>query len=258
MRSAAVPERELEVLLADDALRRDLELVAEARRRESPVPTPGRTAGRRVSAVQSSGASAPSVSMTRSRSAGESSACAASSKAARKRSKSASRSVRPAAAAWPPNFRIRPGWQHGHPVERVAQVQAGDRAARAADLAVVAARERDGGPVKAVLDAPGHDADHALVPGGVEQAQRVAVPEILRFDRRERSFLHAGLDLAPLAVQAVEFGWRWPARAPGVVGDEAFDAERHVGEPAGGVQPRAQHETQVARRGARADRDPRP
>ena len=34
-------------------------------------------------------------------------------------------------------------------------------------------------------------------------------------------------------------------RAAGVVGDQAFDAERHVGQPAGGVEARPEHEAQV-------------
>ena len=93
-----------------------------------------------------------------------------------------------------------------HQVQRVAQVEARDRAARALEQAVGAAREHEGRPVQAVLQAAGDDADHAFVEAGVEQRQR---------GRRSRSpasaarsalglLAHAGLDLAPLAVDGVE------------------------------------------------------
>jgi hypothetical protein len=41
------------------------------------------------------------------------------------------------------------------------------------------------------------------------------------------------------------------AAARGVVGDQAFDAQRHVGQPAGGVDARAEREAEVEGRGAR-------
>jgi hypothetical protein len=56
-------------------------------------------------------------------------------------------------------------------VERVANVHAGDAARRAAQGPVLGERERDHGPMQTVLDAPGDQADDALVPGLVEQAQ---------------------------------------------------------------------------------------
>ena len=52
-------------------------------------------------------------------------------------------------------------------VDGVAQMQAGDGAARALDLAVIARRKDDGRAMHAILDATGDDADHALVPGRV-------------------------------------------------------------------------------------------
>lgn len=52
----------------------------------------------------------------------------------------------------------------GYQVQGVAQVHAGDGAARTLDFTVVAAREGDCGAVEAVLDARGNDADNTLVP----------------------------------------------------------------------------------------------
>ena len=94
-----------------------------------------------------------------------------------------------------------------HQVERVAQVEAGDRTARALEQPVRAAREDEGRPVHAVLQARGDDADHALVELGVEQRQRrrrLAVGGISRSSSRLGLLAHAGLDLAALAVDAVE------------------------------------------------------
>jgi hypothetical protein len=34
-------------------------------------------------------------------------------------------------------------------------------------------------------------------------------------------------------------------RASFVVGNQAFDAQRHVGQAAGGIEPRTDHETEV-------------
>ena len=103
--------------------------------------------------------------------------------------------------------------------------------------------------MKAVLDAPGHDADDTLMPGGIEQAQSATVVEMPPLDRGHRFVVHVGLDRAPFPVEAVEVGGDG-ARALRVIGDEAFDAERHVGQPACRVEPRRHGETQVARGGA--------
>jgi hypothetical protein len=56
--------------------------------------------------------------------------------------------------------------------------------------------------------------------------------------------LHARFDLAALAVECVEL-LRDVHRASRVVGDQAFDAQRHVGQAAGGVEARADHEAEV-------------
>ena len=139
----------------------------------------------------------------------------------------------------------------GHQVERVAQVEAGDRAARALELVLLArrlaGREHEGRPVKLVLDARGDDADHAFVEVGVEHADRrrrlLAFLE-QRFGHRQRLLAHVAFDLAPLAVDAVQRARQFVG-ARGVVGEQAFDAQRHVGQPAGGVDARAEREAEV-------------
>ena len=136
----------------------------------------------------------------------------------------------------------------GDEVERIAQVQAGNRAAGALDDAAFAGGKGEHRAVQLVLDARGEDADDAFVPACVEQGdagRRVVGVE--RFEQDQRLFLHAGFDLAALAVERVELLGDLQGAA-GVFGEQAFDAEAHVGEAAGGIQARAEDEAEVHRR----------
>ena len=123
-------------------------------------------------------------------------------------------------------------------VERVAQVKAGDGPSGTFDPAVAARREGDGRAVELVLQARRDDADHALVPGGVEDGDGRAVGRTELVQQRQCMLVHAGLDLAPFAVDAVELLRDGPGAAF-VVGGQALDAERHVGQPARRVQARS-------------------
>ena len=58
----------------------------------------------------------------------------------------------------------------GHQVERIAQMEARDRTARALEQPVGTAREDEGRPMQPVLQAAGDDADHALMEGGSNSA----------------------------------------------------------------------------------------
>src|SRR5262249_58030895 len=105
-------------------------------------------------------------------------------------------------------------------------------------------RERESGPVVAVLDAACEDADHALMPGGVVEADAAALADRHLRDRILGLGLHLGLDRAALTVQVVELP-RDVQRASAVAGDQALDAEAHVGEAPGRVEPRPEQEPQV-------------
>ena len=98
-----------------------------------------------------------------------------------------------------------------------------------------------------VLDARGHDADHAFVEVGVEHAdgrRRLLAFVEQRLGDQQRLLAHVALDLAPLAVDAVQRARQFVG-ARRVVGQQAFDAQRHVGQPAGRVDARAQREAEV-------------
>ncbi len=148
----------------------------------------------------------------------------------------------------------------GHEVERVAQVKAGDGAARALELVLAAGRlarrEDEGRAVQPVLQPRGDDADHALVEVGVEHAQRgrrLLAGLEQRLGQLQRLLAHAALDLAALAVDGVE-ALRQFGAARRVVGQQAFDAERHVRQPAGRIDARPEREAEVEGGGRRGSR----
>ncbi len=126
------------------------------------------------------------------------------------------------------------GMAHGDPVERVAQVQSRNGAPRAPDLVRVAARERDGRAVKAVLDArrrrcrsrPGASRDRR---GSGCRLSSAAMAS----SAASAVLLHAGFDLAPLAVEAVEFrGDRQPRGRSRRVTRHSMPSDMSVSRPA--------------------------
>jgi hypothetical protein len=139
-------------------------------------------------------------------------------------------------------------------VERIAQVKALDRAARSFQRAVLAEREDEARPVQAILQARGDDADDAFVERRIEDGERGLDRAAQRegaVDLRLGVLAHRRFERAPLAVDGVEHR-RELVGARGVVAQQAFDAERHVGQTPGGVQPRPDREAEVG--GARLAR----
>ena len=115
---------------------------------------------------------------------------------------------------------------------------------------VAGVRKGDGRPVEALAHAAGDDADHALMPTGVIDADRAAA---LLGGRHQRLGVlrHHLLDATPHDVQLVKAGGQ--GAGFGQVGSQqALDADAHVLQAAGGVQARRQGEPQV--RGAQARR----
>jgi hypothetical protein len=82
--------------------------------------------------------------------------------------------------------------------------------------AAFAGGEGEDRAVQLVLDARGEDADDALVPARVEEGDAGGgVVGVERFEQDQRLFLHAGFDLAALAVERVEFCWAMLRARPG-------------------------------------------
>ena len=151
----------------------------------------------------------------------------------------------------------------GDQVERIAQVKAGDRAARALEQPVArrARRRRSAGA------------------GGPSGARRRCRPRLRGSRGRTAPARRRRLRLRSAAARSSSASAcsRMPAStsrrsrlmassvcgqlggARRVVGEQAFDAERHVGQPAGGVDARAEREAEVegAARARRRARRPR-
>ncbi len=132
----------------------------------------------------------------------------------------------------------------GHQIQRVAQVEAWDGAARAFELVLLArrgaGRKHKRGAVQFVLDARGHDADHAFMKVGVEHTnggRRFFVFVKQRFSDGKGLLAHAAFNLAALAVDAVQHLGQF-VTARDVVGQQALNAQRHVGQAAGRVDAR--------------------
>src|SRR6266511_4455758 len=150
----------------------------------------------------------------------------------------------------PPEAQQQPRGALGDEIERIAQMQARDGAARALDFAGRAWRKREGRAVVAVLDAAGEDPDHALVPGRIVEADAARLADVELREELLGLEPHVRLDRTPLVVELIELP-RDVQGAPAVRSDEALDPEAHVGKAPGGVEPRREQESQIEGAGAR-------
>ena len=96
----------------------------------------------------------------------------------------------------------------------------------------------------AILDAPGEDADNALVPARVVQADARALAHRELRHQEIGLRLHAGFDRAPRAVEVVELP-RDLEGAPAIVGRQALDPQAHVGQTSGRVEPRPEQKSEI-------------
>ena len=135
------------------------------------------------------------------------------------------------------------GMTGGDRVEDVAHVNARHRAGRALDPArLFGGRERNHGPVQSLLDPRRDEPDHALVPAVVVHADagRHVARESrqLRVELCQRFELHLRFELASIGVELREAPGEFTRRGR-IVGQQAVDAQSHVLEASGGVEPRA-------------------
>ena len=163
-----------------------------------------------------------------------------------------SRSVTPAAMAWPPPLRRRPvGHRLAH---RAAEIDARDRAAGAGADAARLERDGEGRPSEPLLEARGDEADHAGMPafgGGDDDGALLLDAE--RGHGLGLGLRHGGeLDRLALAVEAVELGGE--ARAFGrIVLHEQIDAERGATDAAAGIDARPEQEAEMPGLGRAAE-----
>ena len=134
----------------------------------------------------------------------------------------------------------------------IADMETSNRARRAAQqrAAGFGRGKGNGRPVQPVLDLRGHQADHPRMPVRIEQTggNRGLADAGLGACHRGLGLVgHLLLDGTALAVDALQ-GLRDLLRLDGIIGEQQLDAQRHVLQPAGGVDPRRQCKTDIAGR----------
>ncbi len=135
---------------------------------------------------------------------------------------------------------------------RRAEIDAGDRAARALADPVLADRDDDRRPAGLLLEPPGDDADHARVPAGRgDQDDRAVALGAAQFLGR---LAHRGLDRPPFLVEPVELGGDAP-RFLRILGGEQAHAEVRLADAAAGIDARAEREAEIG--AGRRPRQPR-
>ena len=127
------------------------------------------------SSVSSPGANAPSLSWMRCNCASDSVSRATASNAAMNRAAASGANRQAGGECVTSEAEDRARRALRHEIERIAQVESGDRAPRSLELMLAAARKHDDRPVIAVLQPRRDDADHALVPLRPMHAQRERV-----------------------------------------------------------------------------------
>src|SRR6185436_19017002 len=132
---------------------------------------------------------------------------------------------------------------------RAVEVDAPDAPSGSAPDAAVQ-RDDQGGPVEALRQPRGHDADDALVPAVAGDDDRAPRPVA---DEAHRLADHRLLDGAALRVAALELRRERP-RPVGVAGHEDVDRALRVGEAPAGVEARRDAEADRADGGALDDR----
>ncbi len=133
----------------------------------------------------------------------------------------------------------------GDGVQRIADVEPRHRARRALEQAVAGIGEGDGRAVVTLLEARGEDANDALVPVRLEQAEaerQVFQGQVLELG--QGLALHALLDLLAVLVELVQLHGHVLGQGL-VFAEQAFDAQAHVVQAAGGVEARAEDEAEV-------------
>src|ERR1700722_275495 len=139
----------------------------------------------------------------------------------------------------------------GDAVEHIADVHARDGASRAAQARIVGARKSKHRAAHALLDAARDEADDTLVPALIVEThaaplQRAPALLVETLHGGERIGLHARLDRAALAIEPVEAAGK-RHRLALLVRQQTLDADLHVIDATGGVQPRRDREGKVRR-----------
>src|SRR5262249_59187537 len=134
------------------------------------------------------------------------------------------------------------GMERRDRVEYVADVNAGDRARRAAQARRICSCKGDDRAAHALLHPARDEAHHALVPALIEQAHTAALhcagDRVLELPYGAESLLlHARLDGTALLIQRIEPQSEC-TRTVLLISQQALHADRHIVDAARGIQSR--------------------
>jgi len=136
------------------------------------------------------------------------------------------------------------GMTFGNQIERIAQMQARDRAPGTFDDVVAAFGKHDGRAMQFVFDAAGDDADHALMPVVAIQADAPSRIDRDACEDRFGFFAHARFNFAARAVHLIQLTRNRHGGGFGA-GQEAGNAQTHVIKPAGSIEARPDGKAQI-------------
>ena len=132
-------------------------------------------------------------------------------------------------------------------VQRVPDMQARYRAGRALYHALSGIGKGNHRAVKTILQARSENADNALVPLGIEQAQtkgQVLLIELHGLQGFQRLLLHIALDGLAVAIQAIQLT-RHIQRQTLVLGQQALDTQADIVQAPRRVQTRTNNKAQI-------------
>ena len=145
----------------------------------------------------------------------------------------------------PAEFADQPRMLGCHRIQRIADMQARHRTRRTFEQAIAGIGKGNRRPVVTLLQARGEDADHPLVPIRFEQAQaerHVRQRQVLELG--QGFALHALFDGLAILVQLVELLGHVAGQSL-VLAQQAFDAQAHVVQTPGRIQPWPEDKTEV-------------
>ena len=127
-------------------------------------------------------------------------------------------------------------------------MKTGDGTARSFEFTLITGSEHDGWTMMRLAQPTRHNADDALMPGRISHNDALLFRGKCARDQLTGLLAHAGFDTFTLAIQAIKFVGNFGG-ANGIIGGQAFDAERDVVQSPRRIHARPEHETEVVCRG---------
>ena len=133
-------------------------------------------------------------------------------------------------------------------IQDITHVQAWNGPARAFDFPVARIGKGNNRAVVLLFDPGGEDPDHPLVPVPLKQGQTIGhilLVELKALANCQRFFLHPLFDLFAGLVQRIQLRGHPPCGL-NIIAKQQLHPERHIIQPAGGINTRTEGKAQIA------------